>query len=75
MLNESGCLQAAQLLKELKLVPSTSVAMQRIKGGAVFALVNEEKRLILDKAEWVPISEGMIVRAGKKDWCRIALTD
>jgi len=75
MLNESGCLQAAQLLKELKLVPSTSVAMQRIKGGAVFALINAEKRLILDKAEWVPVAEGMIVRAGKKDWCRIALTD
>jgi tyrosyl-tRNA synthetase len=75
ILNESGCLQAAQLLKELKLVPSTSVAMQRIKGGAVFALVNEEKRPILDKAEWVPVSDGMIVRAGKKDWCRVSLAD
>ena len=74
-LNEDGCLQAAQLLKELKLVPSTSQAMQRIKGGAVFYLHDDQKTKIADKAEWVQLVPGMIVRAGKKDWAKINLIE
>ncbi|WP_437227669.1 tyrosine--tRNA ligase [Planctomicrobium sp. SH661] len=75
LLNPEGCLQAAQLLKELGLVPSTSVAMQRIKGGAVYVLVGDEKKTLQDRAEWVPVQDGMIVRAGKKDWRKVVLAD
>jgi len=74
-LNEDGCMQAARLLKELELVPSTSQAMQRIKGGAVFYLLDDEKTKIADKAEWIQLVPGMIVRAGKKDWAKIVLND
>lgn len=72
LLNEDGCLQAAQLLKELGLVPSTSQAMQRIKGGAVFFLIDGEKTKIADRGDWIKIVPGMIVRAGKKDWAKVA---
>lgn len=75
LLNESGSMQAAQLLKELGLVPSTSVAMQRINGGAVYVLAGEDKQTVRDRAEWVTLQEGMIIRAGKKDWCKVVLTD
>lgn len=75
LLNEQGQMQAAQLLKELGLVPSTSVAMQRIKGGAAFLLRGDEKQVLQDRAEWVAIEEGVLVRAGKKDWCRVRLVD
>jgi len=75
LLNEQGSLQAAQLLKELGLVPSTSVAMQRIKGGAVFILNGETKTTLQDRAEQVPVVNGMIVRAGKKDWRQVELAD
>jgi tyrosyl-tRNA synthetase len=75
LLNERGEIQAAQLLKELGLVPSTSVAMQRIKGSAAFVLRGADKQLLADRSEWVKIDEGMIVRAGKKDWCRVRLAD
>jgi tyrosyl-tRNA synthetase len=74
-LNADGCMQAAQLLKELDLVPSTSEAMRRIKGGAVSTIVGDEKTRITDRGEWVPVRAGMIVRAGKKDLCRVLLTD
>jgi tyrosyl-tRNA synthetase len=75
LLNERGELQAAQLLKDLGLVPSTSVAMQRIKGSAAYVLRGSEKQLLADRSEWVKVDDGMIVRAGKKDWCRVHLVD
>lgn len=74
-LNADGAVQAAQLLKELGLVPSTSVAMQRIQGGAAFILQGDEKIPLKDKSEWVTIVDGMIVRAGKKDWKQVRLID
>ncbi|WP_437205022.1 tyrosine--tRNA ligase [Planctomicrobium sp. SH664] len=74
-LNEQGSLQAAALLKECKLVPSTSVAMQRIQGGAAYVLVGEEKKVLTDRAEWIPVVDDMLIRAGKKDWCRVRLID
>lgn len=74
-LNPDGAMQAAQLLKELGLVPSTSVAMQRIQGNAAFIQHGEDKRTLTDRAEWVRVETGMIVRAGKKDWRRIVLVD
>jgi len=75
LLNESEAMQAAQLLKELGLVPSTSVAMQRIKGNAAFVMYGEEKVPVQDRSEWIQIREGMLVRAGRKDWCRVKLVD
>ncbi len=74
-LNEDGSLQAARLLKELELVPSTSQAIQRIKGGAVFFLIDSEKTKIADRGEWIHVEEGMVVRAGKKDWAKVKLSD
>ncbi|QDT35107.1 tyrosine--tRNA ligase [Thalassoglobus polymorphus] len=73
LLNEEGSIQAAQLLKELELVPSTSQAIQRIKGGAVFFLIDGEKTKIADRGDWIKIVPGMIVRAGKKDWAKVQL--
>ncbi len=73
LLNEEGAIQAAQLLKELELVPSTSQAIQRIKGGAVFFLIDGEKTKIADRGDWIKIVPGMIVRAGKKDWANVQL--
>ncbi len=75
LLNEDGAIQAAQLLKELGLVPSTSQAIQRIKGGAVFFLIDGEKTKIADRGEWIKITPGMIVRAGKKDWANVQIND
>ena len=66
---------AAQLLKELELVPSTNQAIQRIKGGAVFILIDAEKTKIADRGEWIHIVDDMIVRAGKKDWAKVKLAD
>ena len=74
-LNDEGCLQAAALLKVLGLVSSTSVAAQRIKGGAVFYLFDGTKTKVDDRQQWIKIHNGMILRAGKKDWCRVTLTD
>ena len=74
-LNDEGCVQSAQLLKELGLVPSTSEAIRRIKGGAVFYIVEEEKHPVKDRNDWVPITDGMIVRAGKKALVKVELTE
>ncbi|MEW4487429.1 tyrosine--tRNA ligase [Thalassoglobus sp. JC818] len=74
-LNEEGCLQAAQLLKELGLVPSTSQANQRIQGGAVYTLVDGEKTAVADRSDWITVTNGMIVRAGKKAWAKVLLED
>ncbi|MCA8999463.1 MAG: tyrosine--tRNA ligase [Planctomycetaceae bacterium] len=74
-LNEDGAMQAAQLLKELNLVPTTSEAMRRIKQGGAFVIRNDEKQPIKDKAEWVSLENGLIVRAGKKDLCVVKIVD
>lgn len=74
-LDENGCVQAARLLTELGLVPSNSQAMQRIKGGAAFYLIDGEKIKMIDKSEWIKIVPGMIVRAGKKDWAKVLLSE
>lgn len=74
-LDPHGCLPAANLLKELGLVPSTSEAAHRIQGGAAYYLVGDLKTELRDRKQPVPVTEGMIVRAGKKDLCRVRLTD
>lgn len=72
-LDAAGQMPAANLLKELGLVPSTSEAANRIKGGAAYYLVGEVKTEIRDRKDLVPVTDGMIVRAGKKDLCRVRL--
>ena len=74
-LDSDGCIQSAQLLKDLDLVPSTSEAGRRIKGGAVFYLVGEQKTPVKDRNDLIPITDGMIVRAGKKDMVTVRLVD
>lgn len=70
-LDQNGCMQAAQLLKSLELVPSTSEAMRRIAGNAVWVQVGDTKTIIKDRAESVKVEEHMIVRAGKKEMCKV----
>jgi tyrosyl-tRNA synthetase len=72
-LDADGCLGAPLLLKELGLVPSTSEAMRRIQGGGVFVLIGDDKMPLADKKANVKVVDGMIVRAGKKDVCRVRL--
>lgn len=72
-LDAAGQMPAANLLKELGLVPSTSEAANRIKGGAAYYLVGDVKTEIRDRKDLVPVTDGMIVRAGKKDLCRVRL--
>ncbi|MFV0442706.1 MAG: tyrosine--tRNA ligase [Planctomycetaceae bacterium] len=72
-LDADGCMGAPTLLKELGLVPSTSEAMRRIQGGGVFVLIDDAKTAIADKKANVKVVDGMIVRAGKKDLCRVKL--
>ncbi len=72
-LDSAGCIAAANLLKELGLVPSTSEAGNRIKGGAAYTLVDGAKTELRDRKDLVPIVDGMIVRAGKKDWRTVRL--
>jgi tyrosyl-tRNA synthetase len=72
-LDPHGRLPAANLLKELGLVPSTSEAAHRIQGGAAYYLVGDVKTEIRDRKELIPVTDGMIVRAGKKDLCRVRL--
>jgi len=65
-LDEEGRMSAAHLLKELGLVPSTSEAMRRIAGGAVHLWRHGKKHILRDRKERVFVTEGMIVRCGKK---------
>jgi len=74
LLDPAGALPAATLLKELALVPSTTEAGNRIKGGAVYYLVGDTKTDVRDRRDLIPVADGMIVRAGKKDICRVRLT-
>jgi tyrosyl-tRNA synthetase len=70
-----GRMQAASLLKELGLVPSTSEAMRVINGGGAYYYSGSERRKIEDRKEWIAIAEGGIVGVGKKQIRRVKLVD
>ncbi|MCA9052455.1 MAG: tyrosine--tRNA ligase [Planctomycetaceae bacterium] len=74
LLDGEGRMQAAALLKELELVASTSEGMRRIQGGAVQYIVDGVMTKVADKKCTVPVTDGMIVRAGKKDMCVVRLS-
>ena len=74
-LDSNGCMQAAQLMKALDLVPSTSEAMRRILGGAAWVLYDDEKTTIVDRTQSIIVQEGMIVRAGKRDLKKVRFMD
>jgi tyrosyl-tRNA synthetase len=67
-LDGEGRISAASLLKEIGLVPSTSESARRIGGGAVYLLDAGQKVAVTDRNQLIPIKDGLIVRAGKKDW-------
>ena len=71
-LDADGCIKAAFLLKELKLVSSTSEATRRIQGNAVFVIRDGVKERVTDRSELIRVESGMIVRAGKKDWAKVS---
>ena len=67
-----GLIAAADLLAALELVNSKSEARRLIGQGG--AKLGEEKRPILTHDEQVAVRDGLLVWAGKKKFCRVALT-
>ncbi|QDT63732.1 tyrosine--tRNA ligase [Calycomorphotria hydatis] len=72
LLDENGSLQAAQLLKESGLSPSTSEAMRSIGQGAVY--VGDDLRRLTDKKEMISVTDGLLLKVGKKKIGRVKLT-
>ena len=73
VLDTEGRIPAATLLKELGLVTSTSDGMRRIQGGAVQYILDGESTKVTDRKATIPVTDGMIVRAGKKAMCVVRL--
>ncbi len=74
-LNAEGKMQAALLLKELKLCSSTNEAMQKIREGAAFYLQDSTKVTIADRKDWIPVSAGQLVGVGKKRLVKVKFMD
>lgn len=70
-----GRMQAASLLKELGLVPSTSEAMRVIGGGGAYYYSGSDRKRIDDRKDWIPLEDGTIVGVGKKQIRRVAITN
>ena len=69
-----GSIQAAALLKALGLCPSTSEAIRLIEGGGAYYFNGDEKLRISERQQPIHVRDGMLIQAGKKKICRIALT-
>jgi tyrosyl-tRNA synthetase len=68
---EDGGLPAYLLLVKLGLQSSNGEARRLIKGGG--GKIGEDKAVIADANETVQMSDGMLVWAGKKKFCRVKL--
>jgi tyrosyl-tRNA synthetase len=71
LLDDQGRIAAASLLKELGLEPSTSSARRLIEQGGFN--IGSDRRTITDPKALIAVSEGLIVRAGKRRIGRIRL--
>ncbi|NNJ24452.1 tyrosine--tRNA ligase [Alienimonas chondri] len=67
-----GLMQAVDLLAELKLTGSKSEARRLIQQGGM--KLGADKSPVLTHDEQVAVSDGLLVWAGKKKFCRVALT-
>lgn len=75
VIGENGTVQAAMLLKEIGLAPSTTVAMQKIAEGAAYYYNGEERVAITDRRQFIPVETGRIVGIGKKLIANITVVD
>jgi tyrosyl-tRNA synthetase len=71
--DHAGQISAIGLLKALKLCSSTSDAIRLIDGGGAYLYHGSEKTRIESGKQMLTVSDGMIVRAGKKKACRVRL--
>ncbi|HET6326411.1 MAG TPA: tyrosine--tRNA ligase [Planctomycetaceae bacterium] len=72
-LDQQGQISALGLLKALKLCPTTSEAIRLIDGGGAYLYLGSEKLRIESGKQMLSVSDGTIVRAGKKKTCRVRL--
>ena len=72
-LDESGRISALGLLKALKLCATTSEAIRLIDGGGAYVYHGEDKTRIDSGKQMLDVTDGLIVRAGKKKACRVKL--
>jgi tyrosyl-tRNA synthetase len=74
-LSPDGAMQAAMLLKELRLCESTSEAMRKIAEGGAFYYDGDRKVKIADRKDWISITSGLLVGVGKKKLARVRFAD
>lgn len=68
---QDGQLRAYELLTRLKLQQSNGEARRLIKQGG--AKLGEDKVVIADANDSIPVTDGLLVWAGKKKFCRVKL--
>ncbi len=66
-----GALTAVKLLTALNLCPSNGEARRLIQGGG--AKLGEEKTTIMSHDQQIDVTDGLLVWAGKKKYCRVRL--
>jgi tyrosyl-tRNA synthetase len=64
-----GTLTAVKLLTALNLCPSNGEARRLIQGGG--AKLGEEKTTIISHDQQIEVTDGLLVWAGKKKYCRV----
>jgi tyrosyl-tRNA synthetase len=72
-LDEQGRLPAPILLKELRLETSTSNARRVIEQGGFSVSLGAKRQIITDVKALVSVSDGLIVRVGKRKIARVRL--
>jgi tyrosyl-tRNA synthetase len=72
-LDESGRISALGLLKALKLCATTSEAIRLIDGGGAYVYHGDDKTRIDSGKQMLDVTDGLIVRAGKKKAGRVRL--
>lgn len=75
LLDPDGNMAAPLVFKEAGMAPSSSEATRLIQGGGASYYIGDEKHLITDRQQLVTVTNGLILRAGKKKWGRIELVD
>ncbi len=68
----SGVITAVKLLTSLNLCPSGGEAKRLILGGG--AKLGDDKVTITSQDQQIAVTEGLLVWAGKKKYCRVKLT-
>jgi tyrosyl-tRNA synthetase len=72
-LDQQEQISALGLLKALKLCSTTSEAIRLIEGGGAYLYLGTEKIRVESGKQMLSVSDGTIVRAGKKKTCRVRL--